>query len=546
MEDGRVARFEVPEGTTPEQATSMMQAHFQEEQPRLSKSIKDKFKESVGEIGNVAAGAVRGAGSIGATVLAPYDIAKDAIAGKGLSLESNQQRRKDIDVGLSMMGADPNSKMYQAGKIGAEIAGTSGIGGVIAKPLAGIAPKLSASIASGGFRTGGGPTSRLAELLTRGFGGAVTGGATAGMVDPMAAGTGAAIGGAYPIVAKGAGIAGHKLAAALSGGKASPEVVALADKAAAMGIDIPADRIVNSRPLNAISSALNYVPLSGRAATEDLMQSQMNKALTKTIGQSSDNVTASLRQAAKDLGGVFDDTLKNNTVKLDTQFLDDLARVERSASTELGKDSLKAISGQIDEIINKGMSGKIEGQAAYNIKKTLDRIGRRSGPEAFHAREMKKTLMAALDRSLGPDKAAAFENVRKQYVNMLSLENLAKNGADGDVSVARIANMKNINNPELQDIADVAAQFLKSREGQHGAAQRVLAGTLAGVTGGVPALATGMLAGRATNKALNSTALKNALLGKPMLDQAGKLAQFLKQGIAEKTAIRAIPVISAQ
>lgn len=34
MEDGRIARFEVPEGTTPEQAQTMMQAHFAGEQPK--------------------------------------------------------------------------------------------------------------------------------------------------------------------------------------------------------------------------------------------------------------------------------------------------------------------------------------------------------------------------------------------------------------------------------------------------------------------------------------------------------------------------------
>ena len=50
--------------------------------------------------GNLGAGLVRGAGSIGATLVAPWDMMSDAIAGKGLSLESNRQRRADMDSAL--------------------------------------------------------------------------------------------------------------------------------------------------------------------------------------------------------------------------------------------------------------------------------------------------------------------------------------------------------------------------------------------------------------------------------------------------------------
>jgi hypothetical protein len=51
-----------------------------------------------------------------------------------------------------------------------------------------------------------------------------------------------------------------------------------------------------------------------------------------------------------------------------------------------------------------------------------------------------------LNRSLGPDEAAAFAKVRQQYGNMLDLEGIAQNGAEGGVSIAKLANMKNINN----------------------------------------------------------------------------------------------------
>lgn len=159
-------------------------------------------------IGNTLAGAVRGAGSIGATILAPYDMAKDAIAGKGLSLESNRQRRADMDSGLRMMGADPESMLYQGGKLAGEIAGTAGAGGVAANTARAIpavasraAPLLSA-IESGGLVLGkpaatsiGG---KVADLATRAAGGATLGGISAGMTDPETAGTGAVIGAAVP------------------------------------------------------------------------------------------------------------------------------------------------------------------------------------------------------------------------------------------------------------------------------------------------------------------------------------------------------------
>lgn len=162
--------------------------------------------------GNLLAGAVRGAGSIGATILAPYDIAKDYLDGKGLSLESNRARRAGIDGGLELMGAEPDSMLYKGGKIAGEIAGTAGAGGVLAKgaQALGASAPLVSSLASGGLNVAG--RSGLAGLATRAVGGAATGGITAGMVNPEDAGTGAMIGGALPVAAK-AGAAALRSAA---------------------------------------------------------------------------------------------------------------------------------------------------------------------------------------------------------------------------------------------------------------------------------------------------------------------------------------------
>ena len=95
----------------------------------VESSTWDSIKQGAG---NLVAGAVRGAGSIGATLLAPVDIASDALAGKGLSLESNRQRRQAMDDALQSMGAEPDSLLYKGGKIGTEVLGTLGVGGAAA------------------------------------------------------------------------------------------------------------------------------------------------------------------------------------------------------------------------------------------------------------------------------------------------------------------------------------------------------------------------------------------------------------------------------
>lgn len=529
--------------------------------PPVQASAMDSIKQGAVNLG---AGVLRGAGSIGATIAAPFDMIGDAMDGKGLSLQSNRERRDRLDENArNLLGADTNSWMYGGGKLAGEIAGTAGIGGVLGKgvqafgntrALSGLEPIVDGvvkGLQTGGFRVGDLAGTGLGALTRVGTGAAV-GGAAAGMVNPQDAGMGALIGGGLPLAAQGAGKVGGMVRNGLMGGGVSDEVRQLATRAQELGITIPADRLTNSRPLNAVASSLNYIPLSGRAGTEDMMNSQLNRALSKTFGQDSSNVTMALRKAENVLGGKFENVLKNNTVAVDRQFFQELADVGTTAQKELGSDALKAVNSQIDEIIAKGASGQIDGQAAYNIKRTLDRLGSNNTPEAWHANELKKALMGALNRSLGPQEAQAFAQTRQQYGAMLDLQKLAKNGAEGEISVARLANMKNINNPQMQELADIAAQFVKPREGAHGAAQRVFGAGGAGMTAaaaamGIPGAIPAMLgagavmgAGRAANGALNSQAMRGLLMG-PLPALEPQAIGLLTQG-----AYRAAPLLGGQ
>lgn len=491
-------------------------------------------------------GALRGAAGIGNTLLSPVRGLANLVAPEQSSLSTLVDGKKTRSGPLapvadylaripeSMKWLDQenasNPISYGAGKLGTEIAMTAPVGGVIGKGLAKVAPmlggaapvvnKLAQATASGGMRLGG-PAATTAlgwagDTGLRMAGGAINGAATAGLVDPESAGTGAMIGGAIPGGVALAGAAGRGIRNSLA---VSPEVGKLAQRAKELGIDVPVDRIAQNKPLNALAASLEYVPLSGRAATTEKMGKQLNTALARTFGQNTDNLTVALDQASKDLGGKFDAVLQSNSVKMTPAFKTALAEAEDQAANELGPEAASIIHKQIAQLQTKGAAGEIDGQVAYNIKKSLDRIGSGKSDAAFYARDLKRKLMDALNDSLGPDEAKSFAEVRKQYGNMMEIDKLVQNGAEGGVSAARLGNLRNIRSADLQELADISAQFLKTRESPHGALQRLVIGGTAGSIGGaaaglgaLPYLGAAAVAGRGANATLNSNTLRNALI----------------------------------
>ena len=165
-------------------------------------------------------GLARGAGSIGSTLLAPIDAAARFVnSGKPINIGgydiAGQDRRQGMDAGLDSAGVDRESSAFQTNKLGAEIAGTAGIGGLLAKGILAIPgaakalPSLLPAIQSGGMLAGGAPGAY--GMAARTAGGAVSGAATAGLVNPDDAGTGAMIGGALPGALKAAAATGSAI-----------------------------------------------------------------------------------------------------------------------------------------------------------------------------------------------------------------------------------------------------------------------------------------------------------------------------------------------
>lgn len=325
------------------------------------------------------------------------------------------------------------------------------------------------------------------------------------------------------------GAAGEGVAAGvgrLATGAASnigPEVTKLAKRARELGIPLRTEQITRSGAGQAVSAALDAVPFSGRGSFRKAQVAGWNRALSRTVGDNDTNLTTALDRAGKRLGAKYDSVLGRYPVKQDAQLNQDIAGALSAARTELDDVQYARVEKLVEGLLSKTNNGEIDGQAAYNFKKMLDRLGKNPDSSlAHHAGEVKSSLMQALDRSLPPDVAKGFAKTRAQYGNLITLRKALRAGAEGTVTPARLASMNT--RGELKELADIGAQFLAEPFGNSGTAQRGLGLALLGGAGVVDLgtagtmAATGATLGRAVNAVQSSPLAVNQVLnGAPAL-----------------------------
>lgn len=393
------------------------------------------FADRAAELRDMVAGGVRGAGSIGATLLAPVDVAKDIFAGKGLTLDSNRQRRADMTEGLQSLGADTNSTAFNAGKIGGEIAGTAGIGGAAANVLGRIpglatqAPALINAIRTGGMTTGAPATaSRVADMGVRVAGGAVNGALTAGAVNPEDAGAGMMIGGAFPMATKAIGAAGDAAGGMFrSVPTANPTKLQTAKESMEAGYVIPPNMLKPTLKNSVIES------IGGKQATEQFA-SVSNADITEKL----------TRQA---LGLAHDTPLTQAT-------MENLRKTAGKAYAEVSSISPQAASDlEALKVARNEASGWFK---AYNRSARPDDL-----LKARDARALSDSLETALEGHAAdagrPELIPALRDARKEIAKTYTVGR-ALNDASGSVD-ARVFGKMHEKGLPLSDGLDVAGKF---------------------------------------------------------------------------------------
>lgn len=291
------------------------------------------FMRQVGQgLVNVAAGAVRGAGSIGATLLTPLDYAQAALrrrAGEDVTgAQLSQERRAGITAGLQqLVGAEPESLAFRGGQLAGEIAGTAGVGGVLAAPLRTIpaAAPVTAALQSGGMAAG-------TPLALRAGAGAATGAAGAALVEPEAALSGALTGAGISAVAPPVLNVLGRAAGAVRDFRQSPNQ--LAAKIARESLDTP-------QQIAAARAALQAPEAQGLTAQQALAQggviapgaqATLEKAISKTRAV---DTRASIEAAQE--------SARKSTLEAITPDLEKAVQARRAASKPLYEAADRAV-----------------------------------------------------------------------------------------------------------------------------------------------------------------------------------------------------------
>jgi hypothetical protein len=503
--DGKTYDVTGPDGSTAEQALAQVQAQHTPAQrvnsPEMTAKIEgDQISRDakagpsmLGELarqsGNLLGGAVRGAGSIGATLAWPIDKATDLVMGDrgpnvtGLvtgeqPISRNEERRQDMDAGLSTIGADTNSAAYKVGKLGGEIAGTAGAGGLLANAAARVpivaaaAPNLLTAIRTGGMNAGN--ATGAANLLTRAAGGAINGGVSAGLVDPSQAGAGAIVGGALPVAAKVAGAAGNAIGNLVRGPAQSPEMANAIQAARDAGYVIPptqANPTLMNRMLEGFSGKLTTAQnASARNAATT------NRLAAETIGLPGDTVLTPdvLNSVRKQAGQAYSALDQAGTITPGPaygQALDAITAQAKKAAAGFPNAAPNPIIAKIESLRSPQFDSSAAVAQMRELREAADAAAvsgdkglaksLRAGSDAIE-----DAMAAHLQQTGQTQLLADFQAARQQIAKTYSVEK-ALNAETGTVDARKLAAQLQKGKPlsgGLEDAARFAARFPKAAQ----------------------------------------------------------------------------------
>ena len=414
----------------------------------------------------------------------------------------------DVGNGVGqLLGMVPQSEIDDTARRDAPLLNTpAGFTGALLGG-AGMAALPSTVIGSGGRALAAVPiVGRAAQAVAAPMGNAAaTGAAYSGLMQPVESGSSR---GGQAAVGALAGLLGHGLNEGVQSlvrpakQGATAAVQALADKAEAAGIPLRAADVSPSKLLSGLQTLTDYLPFSGGHEQRAQASEGFTRALGRTLGEDSPDLTAALRAARTRNETNYTDLAARNVAELDPvrhgqilmKALNDFKRVDTSPNKQL-TDQLDQYLANLADPANanwNAATGKFElpgdvykqfrSEARMMAQSTKKGGETGSNPMGGQLSKFYNTVKTTLDdamrssSSITPEDKTLYALTDKQWGNMRTLERIAPKDASGtpDFSaLARVLNQKDASNlynrdafvygkydQTLPDLARIGTTFL--------------------------------------------------------------------------------------
>lgn len=433
-------------------------------------------KSDVGVAKGLGMGVLRGAKDVIDTGAKALASGFDKIAGtsEGQRVEAmNKAGRQEFDENYK------GSTAASVGRVAGQVAATLPVGGFIGQGVraagaAGLAPSvavpLGQAIASGGLSAGG------AGMATRVAGGAISGGAAAGLVDPDSAGTGAVIGAVLPASVNGAAKTFAKLGQAMRGSPASSGVRKAAEAGREAGFVVPPTQVEPSFRNRLLEGMAGKLTTAQNASSRN--QEVTNKLAMRSIGaeeltsEGIAAVRARANQAYNALG-------QAGSFSADLPFKAQLRKIGAS-SQQLKTDFPELAKADVDKLVSSmAEKSSFDAQSGIEAIKRLRADARanrmaRDNPDRQALGKVQNKISAALEdlidrnlqRSGNTQLLADYRAARTTLAKAFDVE-AALNPITGNVDGAKLAQLLKKGRPltgELKQAAEFASAFPKATQ----------------------------------------------------------------------------------
>lgn len=393
--------------------------------------------------------------------------------------------QQDAQTGQARLSAEnapykaANPITNATGEFGGEMVAAAPVGGVLAAPLkvaarsAPILAPVADAIATSGMRAGG-ITNPLASLAVRSAGGALTGGATAALLNPDEAGAGALVGAALPGGLQLAGAAGKAIGNVIRGPAQSPELAAAVNAARGSGYVIPPSQANPTLANRLLEGVSGKITTAQNASARN--QTVTNDLAAQAVGLPAGTpITPQALKTVRDGAGQAYQAISNTGVITPgpayTQALDAITASAKKAAAGFPNDQAPDLIAKIDALKSPQFDASSAVAKIKSLRNEADKAFAGGDKDLGRAlRDGAGALEDAIDQHLQqigqPDLLQEFRDARQLIAKTYSVEK-AMNVATGTVDAKKLAAQAQRGKPlsgGLEDAASFAARFPKAAQ----------------------------------------------------------------------------------